>query len=307
MWVLHLSQFPIDSFILKKTGFDGFGMSNLSFIVCYYQIFKLNIMLKRINYYVLTALVLTTALIIQSCTSDSVDIDSDESNVSVEERFMDFFNNQTGDYPEVEFDQSLEFNELMSNLGVDMKTGSTVCATTPNCPKETITGVHFVNATCSYDYSYTIYDCGNDNYAIFDFQMAPTSTSNCFFYDSLVTQNYVDGDLTQYQLFSNRFAVTVLSDIEDAEYAAGTNNTGQTLIAVYIPNICAVECQANGAQEECGEDCCIRFAIYNNATGERSTTAFSSGECGGQIATCSDGITMDECKNFQCPELNLYR
>ena len=179
--------------------------------------------------------------------------------------------------------------------------GAGECQNTPNCPKQHVTGVFNFNAGCDIAYSYDLYNCGSGNLAIFNFQMAPVVGSNCLTYNILVTQNYNSGDLQQYQENYNLFAILILSDIEDTLFALG-----QTFVASYIPNICSVVCQSNGAQEECGEDCCIRLAHYNHSTKSRTTTVFSAGECGGTIATCSNGSSGD-CENFNCAHLDEYR
>ena len=181
------------------------------------------------------------------------------------------------------------------------------CEETPNCPKVTVNGVFNFNAGCDFAYSYELYNCGSGNIAIFNFQMAPTPGSNCFAYDWLVTQTYNNGDLTTYQKYANIFAVIVLSDIEDALYNSSGSTVGQTVITSYIPNICAAVCSSNGAQVECGEDCCIRFAIYDYPSGDRTTSVFSAGECGGDLYTCIPPPIVSECKNFDCVSLNEYR
>lgn len=249
-------------------------------------------------------------LVFYACTDDlqtgKDEISSEEDAI---EAFMKEFNNRIGDYQEVEGQHEARIKDFMQSNMSNEKSGLSACEDTPNCPKTTKTGTFVLNSTCSFDYSYEIYDCGNDNYGIFNFQITPSVGSTCTAWDDLVVQNYNDNDFTQYQYFYNNFLILVLSEVEDDEYAAGTNNTGQTLIASYIPNICAVTCPSIPSEQEhiCGEDCCIRFAIYNNTTLERSTSVFSTGECGGEIVSCPGGQTTSECKNFDCPNLQLYR
>ncbi len=184
------------------------------------------------------------------------------------------------------------------------------CEDTPPCPKADFSNPFNFSVGCDIEYSFQLYNCGTGDAAIFNFQMAPAAGSNCPVFDILVTQNYNQGDLTEYQRFYNIFAALILSDIEDTLFPAVQQSTvGNTLIASYISNICAVACQSDGPEAECGMDCCVRFAVFNNTTGIRtSTSVFSAAECGGNSIPCdiNGQIQLEDCKNFDCIELGSY-
>ena len=265
-------------------------------------------MLNRITKLFSFLILFAAFLFVHSCNKsiDSDQLIQDEISEEIQaEKFLEIFNSQTGKYPEVETINGKTASELFDEIRPNSKMGASFCDMTPNCPKTTKTGTFTMNALCVFNYSYEIYDCGNDNYGIFNLQFSPVG-GNCLPWNDLVTQNLIDGDLTDYQLYYNYFVVLILSEIEDNEYASFSNNTGQTLIASYIPNICAATCENNGAEEVCGDDCCIRFAAFNNQTQERTTSVFSAGECGGEMHVCSNSNVF-ECKNFNCPVLWLYR
>ena len=227
--------------------------------------------------------------IVYSC-NDSLNSDQELSTDMSEEEAYELLLKIVADrevkkkYQEVDMINGMDAADFFKDWDYSNKNTSQVCLDTPDCPKVTVTGVFNFNASCDLEYSYTLYNCGSGNVAIFDFELAPVAGSNCLAWDILVTQNYAQGDLDEYQKYYNFFVSLVLSDIEDALFNSIPSTVGQTLIASYIPNICAVKCQSNGAQEECGEECCIRFAVFNNSTGTRTTSVFGSLECGGTQA-----------------------
>lgn len=176
------------------------------------------------------------------------------------------------------------------------------CESTPPCPSVPVNQVYNFGA-CDISYSMRLYNCGQGSYGIFDFEITGV-TGNCFFYDMLVTDNYNSGDLDDYQIYSNYFASIILNYWEDLLFTVGGPGLGgNSQVFSYIPNICSASCESNGAEEECGQDCCIRISFYNYASATKTTDVFSAGECGGTTYTCTNGQS-NECRNFSCRYLN---
>ncbi len=178
---------------------------------------------------------------------------------------------------------------------------------TPDCPFQTIND-NYNFGSCVVSYSYDRYLCGPGDAAIYNFQITGTS-QYCHFYKILVTDNYNDGDLIDYQKYYTFFAAFILSDIEDNLFnfmppGAGGNST----VISYIPNLCSVVCQSNSAREECGEEYCIRYVFHQESDNSRITFVQSTGECGGTVATCvNPPYLTGDCQNHNCENLELYR
>ena len=184
---------------------------------------------------------------------------------------------------------------------------SSACSTPPPCNVIPFNNV-FNFGGCDIAYSFDLYYCSPGNAAIYNFQMAPVAGSNCTTtYDFLITDNYNDGDLMQYQQGYNLIASVILNDIEANLFNFIPALGPQTLIATYMPNICVARCQNTNSdivEKECGQDCCIRLAVYNWNTKSKTVDVFSAGECGGTTFTCNDGQTVD-CQNLNCIGLDL--
>ncbi len=180
---------------------------------------------------------------------------------------------------------------------------SVICESTPPCPFVPINQVYNWGS-CDLIYSFDLYNCGGGSYGIYNFEIGSVSGS-CYLYDVLVTDNYNAGDLDDYQIYSNYFATIILNYWEDLLFSTGGPGVGgNSQVISYIPNICSAICESNGAEEECGQDCCVRFSFYNHASATKTVDVFSAGECGGTTYTCSNNQT-NPCRNFNCRYLNF--
>lgn len=186
---------------------------------------------------------------------------------------------------------------------------TTSCDGSLNCPKINFSSTIPIDTNCLVQYSCQAYLCSFGNIVIYNLEFSSAGNGSCPRYD-LMLQALQDGDIELYQKIYNKIASTILSYIEDILFS-WTSNTGlsQYLIASYIPNLCYITCDDNGeeVEEECGNDCCLRFAVYYPALKTRTTSVSSLYECGiGETSTCSTNGQMVDCKNYLCPNLDLY-
>ena len=201
-------------------------------------------------------------LIVYSC-NDSLNSETEVDQVQIFDKDKDLENLYNA---LMNLDQDISFAESQDAGKIDMKEflrqtmGSnkslSFCEDTPNCPKVTITGVYNYSSTCDFEYSYTLYNCGSGNLAIFDFTINPVVGSACTHWDTSVVAELAAGNLEQYTINRNLFIAEILSDIEDNIFNFISNPPAQILVASYIKNVCSLKCDAQtGRQEVCGEEC----------------------------------------------------
>lgn len=177
----------------------------------------------------------------------------------------------------------LETNDRMINVG---------CGVLPDCPSELGSGSIFIYG-CTYDYTYTVYDCGFGNVVIQDLSFSATACASYTYF--LNGENDFD---YLYHVRRNTLTAAILNKIEDELIPTIDTPNDWVVIASYIKNPCFTFC--GGLRESCDhDDCCLRFTPANIVTNEKSVYAFSNGECG--IITPDD---CETCQSYECINLD---
>lgn len=196
-----------------------------------------------------------------------------------------------------------EWLEEFENRANVLNGSSNACGNPPSgcVVTNVVDEIRFIGSceiTCSYD----VYDCGFGNVGIYNFTFEPTGNF-CSWFDILITNNYDDQDYDQYVDNNNFIAALLLSQIEDDLLPTINTPNNTVVFFTYFPNICVATCSLGGAQDICGEDCCIRFSVAQ--FGQRSVDVFPFGLCEGTNFDCTNSVVS--CDSRNCRNLQVYR